>query len=145
MQYNLGCAIFFLFYVVANQINALLVQKRLLQNNKCIECQRHFRLCCFYFVVSALHSNLTNVSMLQYTFTLCLLRVKFKRLNYYIVPNVHLCRRLFLRTRLTYSICFQTVEHAVQMGVEHSIGSEVFDQDAWKPCLKVITAGIAGN
>ncbi|KAK2187331.1 hypothetical protein NP493_169g03036 [Ridgeia piscesae] len=40
---------------------------------------------------------------------------------------------------------YATLEHAVQMGVENSIGSEVFDQDAWKPCLKVITAGIAGN
>ena len=68
---------------MVHQINALLVQKRSSQNNKCIKCQCHFRLCCFYFVVLALYSNLTNVSMLQYTFTLCLLRVKVIRLNYY--------------------------------------------------------------
>nr|BAN58231.1 A2 globin chain of giant V2 hemoglobin [Lamellibrachia satsuma]BAQ25615.1 A2 globin chain of giant V2 hemoglobin [Lamellibrachia satsuma]BAU46564.1 A2 globin chain of V1 giant hemoglobin [Lamellibrachia satsuma] len=40
---------------------------------------------------------------------------------------------------------YNVVEHAVMMGVEHEIGQNVFDKDAWQACLDVITSGIQGN
>ena len=49
-----------------------------------------------------------------------------------------------LRCVLISTICFQTLEHAIMMSVEEVIGSQVFDEDAWKPCLDIITAGIQG-
>nr|ALO75588.1 hemoglobin subunit A2 [Sclerolinum brattstromi] len=39
---------------------------------------------------------------------------------------------------------YDTLEHAIMMAVEEVIGSQVFDEDAWEPCLDVITAGIQG-
>ncbi|MRA75618.1 hypothetical protein GH890_29565 [Bacillus thuringiensis] len=47
-------------------------------------------------------------------------------------------------TRGVEAAHYETFEHAVMMGIENVIGAEVFDQDAWKPCLKVITGGIQG-
>lgn len=47
-------------------------------------------------------------------------------------------------TRGVEAAHYETFEHSVMMGIGHEIGSDVFDQDAWKPCLKVITSGIQG-
>ena len=45
---------------------------------------------------------------------------------------------------LTSTICLQVLEGAVMKAVEAVIGSNVFDEAAWEPCLDVITNGIQG-